>query len=231
VERIAFTLLHEIEESWWYRGRIAVVRGILTRAAQIPMTILDFGAGYGGMYDTLATKGPVFAFEPDAQARSVAQARKYEAVYGDLPTAFGRRYDMIGLFDVLEHLEEDGAFLTQAHNALVPKGQLLLTVPAMPFLWGPHDVSHHHFRRYTRHSLQRTLEEAGYTLDYVSYWNMFLFLPAAIARLMGRGGESALGLPRAFDALLYAIIKLEVLLMRVFPLPFGISIVALAHKK
>lgn len=232
MERAAFTLLHESEVSWWYRGRALVVREALVRLrATRPLSLLDFGAGYGGMRSTLALRGTVSAYEPDAQARASVEARGYAAVYDSIDAAFQHCFDGIALFDVLEHLEDDRAFLQSARNALVERGSLLITVPALPFLWSAHDVEHHHFRRYTRRSLKSVLEKSGYEVEWISYWNMFLFLPAALARLLGRSGESSFHLPRALDALFYALIHLEVSLMHSIPLPFGVSLVALARKK
>jgi SAM-dependent methyltransferase len=231
MERAAFTLLHESETSWWYRGRAAVVRGILDR--RLPrrvLSILDFGAGYGGMAATLRNYGSVSAYEPDSLVRDELGARGYLAVYASPGTALAHLYNLIALFDVLEHIENDAAFLTSARAALATGGELVLTVPAMPFLWSAHDVAHHHYRRYTRRTLRTLLELNGYEIVAISYWNMFLFAPAGIARLLGKSGEGSFHLPRLLDTLFYQLILSESFLMRFFPLPFGVSIVAVACK-
>jgi len=231
MERAAFILLHESESSWWYRGRAVIVRGVLDQIRRDNLSIIDFGAGYGGMYDTLAAYGTVSAYEPDAESNTVAQEKGYVAVYDSAASALEHRHDVIALFDVLEHIEGDRAFLQNAQSALTEKGRLLITVPAMPFLWSAHDEKHHHFRRYTRRSLQKVLEENGYEVERISYWNMFLFFPAATARLLGRSGESSFNLPRVLDTLFYMLVRLESFLMRLVPLPFGVSLVAIARKK
>lgn len=232
MDQHAFELLHTIEASWWYRGRAAVIRGVLARVHHPgAMQILDFGAGYGGMYEELALQGTVSAFEPDKKAQEVVKTKHYQEVYDTEAAALSKRYDLIGLFDVIEHIEDDRAFLLRAKTALEKEGRLIITVPAMPFLWSNHDVANRHFRRYTRATLRRVLENAGYRIEYLSFWNTLLFVPAALLRLLGQSGESATALPRALDVLIYSLIRIEVWLMRVFPLPFGLSLVALARKR
>jgi SAM-dependent methyltransferase len=232
MERTAFTLLHESERSWWYRGRAAVVRAVLKRLPARPRrTILDFGAGFGGMHDTLSRYGTVSAFEPDEQARASASVRGYERIFGTVDPALAQPYDLIALCDVLEHIEDDRAFLARAKHALAPDGALLVTVPAMPFLWSVHDVSHHHFRRYTKRSLRDAFEESGYEVVFISYWNALLFPAAALARMLGKGGESSFRLPRVIDACFYLLVWIESLLLCFISLPFGVSLVALVYRK
>jgi SAM-dependent methyltransferase len=230
MERVAFTLLHESERSWWYRGRAKVVESV-TRALGSSLSILDFGAGYGGMERTLSVHGTVSAFEPDAEARMNAKNRAYASVYDSMEEALAHSYDALALFDVLEHIEDDSAFLRRAHDSLREKGKLVLTIPAMPFLWSAHDVAHHHYRRYTKQTLTKVLIDAGFSIEKVSYWNMFLFFPAALARLLGKSGESSFHLPPILDHLFYALIWIEALCIRYFSLPFGVSLVAIARKK
>jgi hypothetical protein len=98
-------------------------------------------------------------------------------------------------------------------------------------MWSEHDVLHHHFRRYTKSSLRKALEAAGFEVVYMSYWNMLLFIPAAIVRLLGRSGAGTLSLPRFLDSTFFSIVYVESLYMPLLRLPFGTGIVALARKK
>ena len=233
MERKAFELLSGMEKSWWYRGRAAAVRAALAHCGANRATdVLDFGAGYGGMHDELLKLGKnIYAFEPDAEAQKAAKKRGYAQVFSSESEALGRSYDLIGLFDVVEHIEHDYEFLTKAHGALREGGRLAITVPAFQFLWSVHDINHHHFRRYTRVSMREVLHKAGFAVEYASYWNMALFIPAAMVRLLGQSGDSALAMPHWLDAIFFAIIKIESLLIRFVPLPFGISLVVIARKK
>lgn len=193
---------------------------------------LDFGAGFGGMRDELSKiASRVYAFEPHEEARLAAKRRGYTEIFSRESEALGRKYNLIGLFDVVEHIENDREFLIRAHGALKGGGRLAITVPAFQFLWSIHDTNHHHFRRYTKTSMHDVLHQAGFNVEYASYWNMILFIPAAFMRLIGKSGESALSLSGWLDAVFFAVIKIESILMRWFPLPFGISLVIIARKK
>jgi SAM-dependent methyltransferase len=232
MERTAFNTLQAMERSWWYRGRARVVsaalRNVGVRNAQ---RILDFGSGFGGMYDALATIGKnVYAFEPDREAEIESKKRGYTAIYPTAEQALAQQYDLIGLFDVLEHIEKDRDFLIAAHAALAERGTLAITVPAFQFLWSEHDVSHHHFRRYTTARLREDLHATGYEIAYIGYWNMILFAPAYLARMLNRSGESSFGLPKIIDAILYACVCIEAFFIRYIPLPFGVSVITVARK-
>ncbi|MFA5942653.1 MAG: class I SAM-dependent methyltransferase [Candidatus Paceibacterota bacterium] len=234
MKKEAFELLREMERSWWYRGRAFAIRAVLARArVAVPVeSILDFGAGYGGMYAELVRFGrQIYAFEPDADARAGAARRGYASVYGTAENALSEPYDLIGLFDVIEHIEDDESFLRSLDKALAPGGQLVITVPAFKFLWSEHDVTHRHFRRYDRRSLSGVLSRAGYEVVVMSYWNMLLFIPAAVMRLLGHSGSSALGLSSVIDSFLRGIVAVESKMARFFALPFGVSLVAVARKK
>lgn len=234
MKKEAFELLREAEQSWWYRGRALVIRAMLTRARIVaPLDpILDFGAGFGGMYSELSRlSSDVYASEPDADARTVAAMRGYVSTYATDAEALSKHYGLIGLFDVIEHIEDDKAFLLSLREALTPEGVLAITVPAFQFLWNEHDVVHQHFRRYNKRSLFRLLSDTGYESVTMSYWNTFLFIPAAAVRLLGRSGSSALGFSGFINTLVLVIVTIESKVLRFCSLPFGISLVVIARKK
>lgn len=229
MKRKAYALLSKIERTWWYRGRTAAVHAALSRVRLYRIgSILDFGAGYGGMREELAGER-VFAFEPDSEARKGALARGYVEVFSEEEQALARQYDLIALFDVLEHIEHDREFLQRARSALCDGGHVVITAPAYQFLWSVHDVNQHHFRRYTRTSLTQLLVECGYTIEYASYWNLLLFLPAACVRLLGRSGESSLSLSPPLDRFCFALVRLESRLMHRMSLPFGTGLIVVAR--
>lgn len=87
-----------------------------------------------------------------------------------------------GLFDVIEHIEHDVAFLKTIKQLLVPNGLVYLTVPAFSTLWSQEDVHAGHYRRYTCRSLSKTLEQAGYRVEYCSYFFSFLTVPVFLLR-------------------------------------------------
>ncbi|WP_407641098.1 methyltransferase domain-containing protein [Bryocella elongata] len=75
----------------------------------------------------------------------------------------------IGLFDVVEHIREDVAFVRNRHRLLIPGGSIYITVPAYQWLWSDEDSSSGHAQRYTLKMLRQSLEKAGFTIDYETY--------------------------------------------------------------
>jgi SAM-dependent methyltransferase len=99
----------------------------------------------------------------------------------------------VGLFDVLEHIEDDAGFLRALHRLLAADGRLYLTVPAYAFLWSDEDVEAGHFRRYRLGQLRRLLERTGFVLELGSYF----FSPLPLPILVTRALRSRLGVRRA----------------------------------
>src|SRR3989338_10266243 len=232
MKKEAFEMLKEAETSWWYFGRARAIRAVLTRSSvnAVAGPILDFGAGFGGMFAELKRLGSeVYAYEPDAAARAEAATRGYIVTYATYEEALSRRYALVGLFDVVEHIEDDLSFLQSLHEALTPDGLLIITVPAFTFLWREHDVMNKHFRRYTRLSLTTLLQKTGYEPVGLSYWNMLLFFPAALVRLMGHSGSSSLA-DGFLNWIFTLVVTVEAFFIRLFSLPFGVSLVVVARK-
>ncbi len=230
------------EEHWWFRARRRITESLLNRYNPPPhAAILDAGCGSGGNLALLSTYGKVHAFETYETARNLAKARGIgEVADGSLPgnIPFGEQaFDLITMFDVLEHIEDDAASLTALHARLVENGKLLLTVPACPLLWGKHDAMHHHFRRYTKRLLAERLEAAGFKVELCNYFNFWLFPLALAARLLDRlrgNDRASIGSatpPAPLNHLLYALMASERFLIPHIPLLFGVSLIAVASKK
>src|SRR6185369_16546363 len=111
-----------------------------------------------------------------------------------------RHYDLIGAFDVIEHIDDDRAAVASIASRLKPGGKFVMTVPAHQWMWSAHDAVNHHKRRYSRSSLRRLIEGSPLKLDRVGYFNSLLF-PVAVAERMASkavGKDNAdLGLPPA----------------------------------
>lgn len=80
--------------------------------------------------------------------------------------------DSILCFNVLEHIPEDVMALRWLRESVATDAKLGLIVPAHPGLFGKMDREAGHFRRYTRHSLRSTLQQAGWTVDRLRYLNL-----------------------------------------------------------
>jgi SAM-dependent methyltransferase len=101
------------------------------------------------------------------------------------PPVLGQ-FDVVGIFDVLEHLADDRKTLTGLNLMLKPGGALVLTVPAHMSLWSYFDVASRHCRRYAATELEQILRESGFEVDYLTQFMMSLFpLVWLIRRIKG----------------------------------------------
>lgn len=90
------------------------------------------------------------------------------------------------MFDVLEHVEDDRKSLEVLYEYLSENGKLILTVPTFDFLWTKSDEVQFHKRRYRKKELTNLLKNIGYRIDYSSYFNFFLFIPAILGKILMR---------------------------------------------
>lgn len=241
VESELYQQMRELEEQhWWFVGRRAIVASLL-RSSKLPenASLLDLGCGTGGNLAMLSEFGQVVGAERDQQAAQLAHQRGVAPIVrGSLPDGLplgNETFDCVTLLDVLEHIEDDRTTLEAIHKLLLPAGVLLITVPAFPFLWGAHDVAHHHQRRYRAKGLRQLLEATGYEVTTLSYCNTWLFPIAATVRLLRRyfpAGDAGADLslpPVPINQLLAKLFASERHLLRA-GLPFGVSLVVLAKK-
>jgi SAM-dependent methyltransferase len=176
------------EESFWFAHRNRAILALLRRFPPADGPIFDLGAGNGYVAAALQRAGfPTVAIEPSRIGAANAVARGVaNVVCGTLPsTAFApASAGAIALFDVVEHVENDGAYLRSLAPYLKSGGRLYLTVPAFPWLWSSNDVRSGHYRRYTLRTLRETLRDAGFTVDFETYFFWCLPLPILFLRAL-----------------------------------------------
>ncbi|MBN2193797.1 MAG: class I SAM-dependent methyltransferase [Polyangiaceae bacterium] len=175
------------DESYWFSHRNQVIRGAMKRFPP-PGWVLDVGGGNGVVAQALTRVGyEVALLEPGPHGVAAARARGIRPVIqATLDDAALRPGSVpaIGLFDVLEHVENDGAFLVRLREALAPRGRLFVTVPAFAWLWSSADAHAGHFRRYSPRSLERTLATSGLSVEHTSCFFAFLTLPVLAGRTL-----------------------------------------------
>jgi len=187
----------EIEDaSFWFRHRN---RCIVSTVERFPPagTFLDVGGGNGYVARALEQAGIACTLvEPGLEGALAAHARGIDPVVcarledvAFVPQSFGAA----GLFDVLEHIEDEAAALAAIRRLLMPGAPLFLTVPALQVLFSAEDVEAGHHRRYTAGQLARVLEQAGFKMRYRTYF----FWPLPLPILLFRTLPSLLGLHRS----------------------------------
>ncbi|UWQ11765.1 class I SAM-dependent methyltransferase [Aliiroseovarius crassostreae] len=242
MDRDVYLRMQEIEaEHWWFVARRKIIATVLERHIRPgpEAQILEAGCGTGGNLSLLQGFGALDAFEYDEFARNMAQASSGLTIpFGALPNEipFGdKHYDVIALFDVLEHIELDRAALEALSGRLSPQGAIFLTVPAFQALWSRHDEAHHHFRRYTKSTLLSVAQQAGLKVEFQFYFNSLLF-PVALGL---RGAKALTGSEAPDDALpgpmlnraLQAVFATERHLVGRLPMPVGLSLGAVLRRE
>jgi SAM-dependent methyltransferase len=150
---------------------------------------------------------------------------------------FEEEFDVIGAFDVLEHIHEDEKVLSRMYRAARAGGGVILTVPQHPFLWSRQDEYACHVRRYTSSELRSKVERAGFTVTQISSFVSLLLPVLAIARLRNRNVADAfdpldeLRMGRAANAVLDRVMDVERALIRLgVSFPAGGSLLVVGTK-
>lgn len=186
------------DRSFWFRHRNRCIVS-LVRRTPLDGVFLDIGGGNGYVAKGLTSAGiGCVLVEPGIDGALAAHARGIDPVICARLEDTGLPSGSIGaagMFDVLEHIEDEATVLHQVHTLLKPAGRLFLTVPAYQFLYSVDDVVAGHFRRYSISSLARALDRAGFRVEFASY--MFAPLPPLIFLLRTVPGH--LGLRRGAD--------------------------------
>lgn len=174
--------------SFWFRHRNACIGAVVARHPPPLGPILDLGGGNGFVAQHLERMGHgVVLLEPgETGAANACHHRRLQAVVCatlDQAKFAPRCFGGVGLFDVIEHIDDDRGFLQQVAGLLPPGGRLYATVPCHSWLWSQADVEAGHFRRYTLHSMAGLLEPL-FRIEFASYLFAPLVPPQALLRAL-----------------------------------------------
>jgi SAM-dependent methyltransferase len=242
MERVVYQQMAELDQRhWWYRARREVIAALIRRSVspQPDARILEIGCGTGHNLAMLGEFGHVDALELDEEARTFAEERLGRSVMSaplpELAGVLDGQYDLIGAFDVVEHIDDDRAAVASIAAKLKPGGKFVMTVPAHAWMWSAHDVVNHHKRRYSKRRLRQLIESSPLRLDTIGYFNSVLF-PVAVAerlssRLLRKDNADLRLPPAALNATLERAFAAERHLIGRLPLPVGLSLFAVASAR
>jgi SAM-dependent methyltransferase len=219
---------------FWFRNRNRLLIWALRTYFPGSRNFLEIGCGTGFVLSGIKKAFPnleIAGSELFVDGLKFARARLpgvplYQMNAVKIP--FEAEFDVVGAFDVLEHIDEDEAVLSQMHQALRPGGGLMITVPQHPALWSDTDVRACHKRRYTRKELIQKVKAAGFeTVRATSFVSLLLPLMWASRRQQ----SSEFQLKPLLNGFLEAALRVEAwFIRRGINLPCGGSLLLIGRK-
>ena len=170
-----FERLAQVEEgNFWFVARNQLIVWATRRFFSSARKFCEIGCGTGYVLSGIDADFPelkLSATDIYAEGLTFAAARVPHASFLQMDARvmpFESEFDLVGAFDVIEHIEQDETVLTRVHRALVKDGGLLLTVPQHPWMWSQQDEHACHVRRYTSRDLREKLERAGFHIELMT---------------------------------------------------------------
>lgn len=239
-----FAPLAEIESRhFWFRARNQVILYALRRYFADMKSFLEIGCGTGFVLSGVRETFPAIALagaEYFAEGLAFAQGRVPEAAFYKLDARqlpFSAEFDVIGAFDVIEHIKEDERVLAEMYRAVKPGGGIILTVPQHRFLWSVADEYKHHERRYARADLIDKVKKAGFTPVYTTSFVSTLLPVMLLSRLIQNRAKkrpdrmTELRIKPIPNRVMSAVMGAEVFaIRRGIRLPMGGSLLLIARK-
>ncbi len=228
---------------FWYDARHQLVATCVDKFFPDATTFHEAGCGTGGMLIHLSEKtsrlqlsgsDPFLVGLREARERGLDNSVDlYHSDVASLPSE--SKFDIVGAFDVIEHLDDDRDFLSGLSTVLCPGGGLMLTAPQHQFMWSTWDEANHHKRRYERGGLARLVEESGFNVMFSSSFVTFLLPVAFIRRLASKNNGSSVTsefkISRFANAVAKCVMTLEIgMIFRGISMPVGTSCLVIARK-
>lgn len=218
------------ERHFWFRARRNIIVDALARwFGSGAKDYLEVGCGTGYNVRAIADRFPTWRVVASDALADGARYLRMDA--RDLP--YKNAFDVVGAYDVLEHIEDDSAALAQFHRACRPGAGVLLTVPQHPWLWSAADTCAQHHRRYTARQLGAQLRSAGFEMLAATSFQT-LTLPFLYARAVALRGHSpkATAPPAILNWLFGQLMETDrKLIFRGVRLPVGGSLLVAARKR
>ena len=220
---------------FWLRSRYELLRDLLSRleTTDRPRT-LEVGCGSGHLLRRIADQVRPWGVDTHLPSLKRCRVRTQGAIMAAssaeaLPFE-SATFEVILLVDVLEHVPDDARALWEVSRLLAPGGYAVFSVPAYQFLFGQHDRSFGHLRRYTRPRLVELLSNAGLRVQRATYIQPLFLLPLWVKRKLTKGNHDFGQIPGWLNTVLYKLLSMERMVLRYLNFPFGPTLIAIARK-
>jgi SAM-dependent methyltransferase len=239
-----FAELYTLEaRNYWFRARNALLTWAMRKYFHAARVFLEIGCGTGFVLAGFARAMPQLSMHASEvsstglpfAAQRVPQAALFQMDARAIP--FADHFDVIGMFDVLEHIEEDVTVLGEARRALRAGGGLIITVPQHRFLWSLYDEHAHHVRRYAATELRAKVLKAGFRIVMMTSFVSLLLPLMALSRRLPQKRAAAydvlaeLRVSRFANCLLESVLAVERGLIRLgLRFPVGGSLLLVAQR-
>lgn len=176
-------------EHFWFRRRFKVFQTLAGDLVKSSTNIAEIGCGHGLVQRQIEKNygREVTGFDLNEFALRQNLSQRSSVYCYDISqraVQFHRRFDLIVLFDVLEHIEDEDPFLQSVMFHLAPDGHLVVNVPAGQWVYSAYDRAVGHKRRYSIATLRRAAERNGFGLVRWTYWGLPLLPLAALRKVL-----------------------------------------------
>ena len=232
-------------QNFWFRSRNQLIVWALKKYFKDFQSFLEVGCGTGFVLSGVSHAFPastllgseIFTAGLCFASKRLSSVKFIQMDARNIP--FHEEFDVIGAFDVLEHIEEDEDVLRQFHTALKPHGYILITVPQHAWLWSSVDEYACHVRRYSAADIHSRIEASGFQIVRTTSFVTTLLPAMFLSRLLKRGRSTEkidvtaeLKLPAWLNSIFLKVLNFEGFLIKLgFNFPVGGSRLVVAKKK
>ncbi|MDH5721462.1 MAG: class I SAM-dependent methyltransferase [Spirochaetia bacterium] len=230
------------KKHFWFISRLERIIGVFNNYISIENSILEIGCGTAMIAQALKEKGYNIDIS-DLHRKSLQYAKqkgiekRYQFNLFNAP--FESEYDVIAMFDVFEHIDDDIKAMKNIFKILKPEGWIILTVPAHMFLWNREDRISHHKRRYNKKRLKAILKQAGFQIVYSRYIFQLIMPLLLLRKILKPDSKNEVSreeylksksINRFVNSILLFLCRIEAKIHRLIPDIFGGSILLAARK-
>ena len=228
--------INNYSNHWWFQARKKIIETVIKKnILKKNINILDFGSGSGVNVNMLSKYGHVTIYEPHLLTRNYLKKKFNSKKYSVITKYTKKKFDLILLADVLEHIKNDKKIIQNLNKNLKNRGFILITVPSYKILFSKKDLILGHYRRYSKTEILNLFR--NFKTIKLTFFNSILFFPISLIILFFKFlkidfiDEVEKSPNKIINFIMFKIFTLEIRLINHCNLPFGISMLGLFQKK